>query len=251
MSTLPIHPFTKQPAIGFTRRGPVWPVIGASDDGGDITESSSLSTLNDSEQQSEQRQQAASSTVSDKGFPENTPIAEMTDAQKAAYYKYQNRKTESKLAAFKGVTPDQIQQMQAELEQLRNEKLTADEKALREATKKAAEEARAQTLAELQPKLLRTQLKSVASQILSGEQLEAWLDGVDASKFTGEDGEIDEEKVMGRLTAIFGARKQDTDSSHQRRWWGQHSAVSSGPPSKPGDAGRAEAAKRFGININQ
>ncbi|KMV23343.1 hypothetical protein ACT16_06640 [Mycobacterium heckeshornense] len=218
--------------------------MGASDDGSNTIGPDAAA---DGQHEVGQQQQTGSSEGSDKGFPENTPVAEMTDQQKAAYFKYQNRKAEAKLAAFKGVTPEQLQQMQTELEQLRSEKLTADEKALQEATKKAAEEARAAAIAELRPKLLRSQLKSVASQILAGEQLDAWLDAVDASKFTGDDGDIDEEKVMGRLTAIFGTRQQITaDNQKQRRWWGQHSIVGGSPPAKPGDAGRAEAAKRFG-----
>lgn len=31
------------------------------------------------------------------GFPENTPVKDMTDSERAAYYKYQNRKTEKRL----------------------------------------------------------------------------------------------------------------------------------------------------------
>ena len=32
MADMPIHPVTGLPALGFTKRGPVWPVIGASED---------------------------------------------------------------------------------------------------------------------------------------------------------------------------------------------------------------------------
>lgn len=42
---------------------------------------------------------------------------------------------------------------------------------------------------------------------------------------------------MGHLTAIFGTRGQPSD-------YGQHSGPIAG--SKPGDGGKAEAAKRFG-----
>jgi hypothetical protein len=33
-NTLPIHPLTGMQAIGFTRKGPIWPVLGGSEDGG-------------------------------------------------------------------------------------------------------------------------------------------------------------------------------------------------------------------------
>lgn len=83
-------------------------------------------------------------------------------------------------------------------------------------------------------------LRETAAQVLSGTTLDAWLDGVDASKFADANGDIDEEKVMGKLTALFGQPEQ----TQQRRSWGQHGGQ---PPGKmPGDAGRAEAAKRFG-----
>ena len=34
MAAMPIHPLTGMQAIGFTRRGPIWPVMGGSTDGG-------------------------------------------------------------------------------------------------------------------------------------------------------------------------------------------------------------------------
>jgi len=162
----------------------------------------------------------------------------MTDAQRAAYYKHQNRKTESRLQAFKGATPEQFEQMQARIAELEAERETADEKALREAKEAAAKEAHDAAVAEFGPRLHRSQLKAAASQVLSGEQLEAWLDGVDPSKFVGESGDIDEAQVMGKLTALFGAPKTGT------RNWGQHGTT---PPGEtPGAGGIAEAEKRFG-----
>lgn len=178
----------------------------------------------------------------DRGFPENTPVQEMTDAQKAAYFRHQNRKSEGLLKNYKGVTPEQIQQMQAELDTLRGEKLSADEKALEEAKKQAADDARHAEREALTPRLLRAELKGIASQVLSGDKLTAWLDDIDPSKFTNSDGEIDEEKVMGKLTALFGVQSQETP----RRNWGQYAHSGAAPGSKPGDAGRAEAKKRFG-----
>ncbi|MCX2753087.1 hypothetical protein [Gordonia sp. 4N] len=35
MADMPIHPITGLHAIGFTRRGPIWPVMGGAPDGGD------------------------------------------------------------------------------------------------------------------------------------------------------------------------------------------------------------------------
>lgn len=173
----------------------------------------------------------------------------MTDAQRAAYYKHHNRQAESRLNAFKGVTPEQLQQMQTELQELKDGKLNADQKALKDAVTKAANDARSAADAEWQPKYQASELKSLASTVLKGEQLKSFMAVTDPAKFAGEDGEIDEEKVMGHLTAIFGTGgeqggQQQASSGQQQPAWGQHSG-GAGAPVRPGDAGRAAAEKRF------
>lgn len=87
------------------------------------------------------------------------------------------------------------------------------------------------------------QFKAVAGQVVSGERLDALARAVDLSKFTGSDGQIDESKVMGHLTAMFGVRDDPPN-------YGQHSGAHVGAGSRPGDAGRAAAAKRFGTGGN-
>ncbi|MGH3968898.1 MAG: hypothetical protein ACRDTV_12490 [Mycobacterium sp.] len=83
----------------------------------------------------------------------------------------------------------------------------------------------------------REQLRTAASQVLNGPALDAFTDSADLSKFTGDDGRIDEERVMGRLTALFGTHSSPAN-------FGQHSGGNPASP-RPGDGGRAEAAKRF------
>lgn len=235
MFDLPIHPFTHVQAIGFTSRGPVWPVMGGSGDGDEDGAGA---------QGGAQSGQGASHGGSDKGFPADTPVAQMTDAQQAAYWKHYSREHEGKAKAFTtlGVTPEQIQQLQERNAELEKAQLNASELALKEATDKAAADARAATEADWKPKLLASQLKSAASQVLSGDQLTEWLDSVDPGKFVGDNGEIDESKVMGKLTAIFGQKKEQ---QQQQPFWGQHSTGHQSAD-KPGTAGRAAAAKRFG-----
>jgi len=235
LSDLPIHPFTHVQAIGFTSRGPVWPVMGGSGDGDEDGAGAESGA---------QSGQGASHGGSDKGFPADTPVAQMTDAQQAAYWKHYSREHEGKAKAFTtlGVTPEQIQQLQERNAELEKAQLNASELALKEATDKAAADARAATEADWKPKLLASQLKSAASQVLSGDQLTEWLDSVDPGKFVGDNGEIDESKVMGKLTAIFGQKKEQ---QQQQPFWGQHSTGHQSAD-KPGTAGRAAAAKRFG-----
>jgi hypothetical protein len=235
LSALPFHPVTHLQAIGLTRRGPVWPVMGASAD-------------HDPDPGPEQGgDPGGTGNQEAKGYPEHTPVAQMSDAQRAAYYKDQNRHTDrlrKDLAKFNGVTPEQVTQMAQELEALRNEKLSADEKALAAATKKALADAQSAADAVWRPKYQMAQLKSVAAQVLTNPgQLTAFLSGTEPGKFAGDDGEIDESKVMDYLTALFGTQ-QPTPQPAPR--WGQHSAGNADPTNRPGDAGKAEALRRFG-----
>lgn len=194
-----------------------------------------------------QQQAAGGQQGAEKGFPEGTPVADMTADQRAAYYRHQNRQTDNKLQAFKGVTPQQVEQMQQELESLRNDKLSADEKAVKEATTKAAAEAKAEADAVWRPKYQAAQLKSAAGQVIKdSDQLESFMAVTDPAKFAGDDGEIDSEKVIGHLTALFGGSGQQS-GQQQARNWGQHSG-GNGTSNRPGDAGKAAAAKRFGTS---
>ncbi|MGW4127963.1 hypothetical protein [Amycolatopsis japonica] len=54
---------------------------------------------------------SAGDAGSDKGFPENTPVAEMTPEQQVAYWKHQSRKWEGQ--AKQGPTPAEIAEMKA------------------------------------------------------------------------------------------------------------------------------------------
>lgn len=233
LSSLPFHPFTNLQALGFTKRGlPIWPVMGGSEDAG--ADDGAGSGQQDAGQGGQQQSDGA-----DKGFPEGTPVAQMSDAQKAAYYKHQNRQADNKLAAFHGFTPQDVNSLWTRVQELEAERLTADERAQRAAAEQAATEARAAVEAELRPKLLASQLKSVAAPIFGGDQekLNAWLDGVDPARFTGEDGDIDEARVTNHLSALV-----TPPNGNQFLNRGQHS----GPPpaTQPGQAGRAEAQRR-------
>jgi hypothetical protein len=54
----------------------------------------------------------------DRGFPENTPVKDMTVDQQAAYFRFQNRQADNKLAAFHGFTPQDVNAMWTRLEEL-------------------------------------------------------------------------------------------------------------------------------------
>ncbi|MCT7361222.1 hypothetical protein [Mycolicibacterium llatzerense] len=213
--------------------------MGAEDGGGGTDAGAGTAPDGGGQQQVTQQPSGA-----DAGFPANTPVSEMTDTQRAAYYKHHNRQSDNKLAAFKGVTPQDVDAMQAKIQELENAQLSATDKALKDAATQASMDAKAAADAEWLPKLQAAQLKSIAAPILNdAERLNDFLEMVNPANFVGENGEIDEGKVATKLKSLFGAQSQQ--QQQPARNWGQHSG-GTGTPATPGSAGKAEAAKRFG-----
>ncbi|OBK04699.1 hypothetical protein A5746_29870 [Mycolicibacterium conceptionense] len=221
--------------------------MGGSEDAGAGGDGSAAGSADNGQQQAGNQQQSNNgqqSGGSDKGFPDNTAVKDMTAEQQAAYYRFHNRKAENTLASFKGVTPQQVQEMQTELESLRDKQLTADQKAIKDAEKAA----RAAADAEWKPKLQTAQLRAIAGEVLKGDELESWMYGRNPAAFANDQGDIDREKVMGHLAPKGGGQndQQQSNNSGQQRDWGQHSGGSGGAALKPGANGLAAAEKRFG-----
>ena len=86
------------------------------------------------------------------------------------------------------------------------------------------------------------QLVTVASELLTGEQLASFLAVADATKLAGPNGEIDANTISGHLRTLYGIAEQP-QRPHQ---WGQHSAPG-GPPSQPGDTAREALKRRHGV----
>lgn len=179
----------------------------------------------------------------DKGYPDGLPLEQMTAEQQAAYWKHYARKHEDTVKAFKGLTPAQVAELQAKNEELEAKALSADEKALKAVRDEAFKQARAQADAEYLPQLRAAKVHSIASTIVSGDRLNAFMDIVDPAKLLGDDGAVDESKVMGYLTAMYGSEQP---GPRQPQWqnFGQYTPPP--PPQKSGAGGIAEAQKRFG-----
>ncbi len=198
----------------------------------------------------------AGSPEGEKGFPEGTPLAEMTDAQKAAYWQHYARKHEDTVKGFKGLTPQQVAELQTKVEELESQNATAEEKAIKEAVRQAQEEARSQAEAMYLPQIQRSDVQGMASTVVSGDKLKAFMDLVSPAKqdggfhpptaLLGDDGKVSEEKVMGYLTAMYGGEPPNAGPRWQN--FGQYSPPPPGP--KPGSGGLAEAQRRQGIKPN-
>lgn len=177
-------------------------------------------------------------TPADKGFPTDTPVAEMSPDQQAAYWKAQSRKHESRAKAFDGLTPDELASLRDKAgkhDALEQELMSDRDKAIAEARKSAESETSSRFL----PKLVNAEFRAASAGRVAADKLEAALEFADLAKFV-KDGDVDAEKVAKFVESLSpSAPKQKVGPS------------STGLGNKslgraPGDQGRAQAEKRFG-----
>jgi hypothetical protein len=155
-AVLPVHPYTGLQAIAVLPSGRiVWPVLGGSEDGGQPQGQAEPATGPTAPptpaQQPAQPSQPA--PVGEHGYPEKTPVAEMTIEQQAAYWRHHARKHEDRLKAI-DVTPDELTRLResdAEMQRLAEASRTDMERIEARAT--TAE----QRVAAIEPELLRLQ----------------------------------------------------------------------------------------------
>ncbi|MEV0759532.1 hypothetical protein [Nocardia sp. NPDC050435] len=178
------------------------------------------------------------------GFPEDTPLAEMSTEQLVAYWKHQSRKHEANAKALKdSVTAEDAQKLRDRISELESAQLTDEQRAHSEALEAAKAEAAAAARDELLPQLRAAEMRGYASIVLAGAKLDGWLDTVNATAFLDSDGHVDGDKVVKHLTDMYGDKPSGVANA-QRPNFGQGST--SQVKSKRGEGGRAEAARRFG-----
>lgn len=139
------------------------------------------------------------------GYPDNTPLAEMTVEQQAAYWKAKARMHESRSRAKAGgLTAEEAEALRTELEQLRTASLSETERAQQDAIESAREAGRSEARDQLLPILHEAQLRGYASTVVKGPRLDAFVSTVSIAAFSAEDGSIDGEKVVEHLKAMYG-----------------------------------------------
>lgn len=165
-------------------------------------------------------------------FPANTPVKDMTPEQQVAFHQAKARKLEDRLKAFGGKTPEEITQMQADLDSARTASQTAEEKAIKD----AKQEGRSEVLS-----ILATErVTNALDRALAGREVEhSALLALDRSEF------IDGDKAdMAKITAWVTdhTKEKKTQTANLSRFQGQHEQIET-----TGRAtGEAEAQKRFG-----
>lgn len=164
----------------------------------------------------------------DKGFPAETPVNEMTDAQQAAYWKYHSRKHETQAKSREDY--DAIKALA--------DKWTAHEKASKPADQVKAEEdaeearkaAEKAVAAKYATKLVTAEFKAAVAGRMKPEDLTDLLEDMDLTKYLTDDGDVDTDRVTKKAAIIAPeTRSSGTRRGHQsRRTNDKTSSVSSG-----------------------
>lgn len=179
----------------------------------------------------------------DPGYPANTPIEQMTDAQKAAYWQHHARKHEDRVKALGNLTPEQLTELQEKAS--RADKLEYD---LKSDTEKQVEDAkkagRDEAIAEALPEVVASQLDAAAARAgVSEEDLKAATEFVDIKKFLNDSGKVDTDKVRTFVASIKPAKgtppKGPVIHGH-----GNGNRTPQGGSAR--ERGLAEAQRRFG-----
>lgn len=178
------------------------------------------------------------------GFPANTPLEQMKPEQREAYWRHHARKHEDRVKALGNLTPEQLTALRDKAEKhdaLELELASEAEKAAR----KAADEAKTATRAELEPEVINAKLDAAAARAgVTEEDLTKALAFVDTRKFLTDDGKVDTDKVKAFVATIT----PDRGTQPARRG---PSATAHGNGTGPGlsggsarDKGLAEAKRR-------
>lgn len=164
----------------------------------------------------------------DGGYPADTPTSAMTDAQRAAYWKARSRKHQRRAESRSDYAA-----IRAERDELRRKGMTDAEKAADDARTEGENRA----AAKYQRRLVQSEMRSVLrSARYPDEQITAIVDGLDHNRFLASDGEVDADKVSTYAAGLVPAGTRWPDM-------GQGQRGGTGP--SRGDAGRAEAERRF------
>lgn len=155
---------------------------------------------------------AAAAAADAAGFPKDTPVAEMTDAQQAAYWKHQSRKHEDRV---KGQAD--YDTVKAERDALKAAGLTENEKAIEAAKATARDEAKAEARAAIMPQLVTAKFEALVGGRIPSERLTAILAPLDHTKFLTASGEVDTDKVQQYVNGLAPDGKKWPDMGQGHR----------------------------------
>lgn len=171
---------------------------------------------------------------SDRGYPEHTPLAEMSVEQREAYHRYHSRKWQGIAESRKDY--DAVKAKADQFDELQRQQMTPSEKALDDARRQGREEERTAQA----PRLVKAEFRAMAAgRTINGQpvDLDALLEDVDLTKYLKDDGDVDTAKVTARLDKLAplqegqgGGRQNGGQPSQQRHGAGGHRGTGAGKP---------------------
>lgn len=174
----------------------------------------------------------------DLGYPKDTPVAEMTVAQQAAYWKHNSRRHEGRFKDIVGdKTPEQIKADLAELAELKKQQLTPAEQALTEQFEKGKAEGISAERKAAATAIFRGALEANG---ITGDDLTELSSTFNVDAFIGDNG-VDTTKIANFAKRFAPAGK---GGDQRQRDFGA-GRRQQGTPER-GAGGKAEAARRFG-----
>jgi hypothetical protein len=186
----------------------------------------------------------------DASFPADKTLAEMTEAQRTAYWQDKARKHEQRVKDLGNLTPQQLTELREKAgraDQLERDLMSDNDKKVAE----ARDTAKAEADATYRPRLVRSEFKAELKGRVPDEELDARLDSIteplDLAKFLTDGGDVDTAKVKSFVDNIAPAkggptiRRGPTATGH-----GGTGPGAGGGSGTFGEAGKAQAEKRFG-----
>jgi hypothetical protein len=161
---------------------------------------------------------APAATGGDDGYPANTPVAEMTHQQAAAYWRHQSRKHEDRVKAMGDY--DALKQKADDYARLVAASQTEHEKAVEEARRQGAASYAASTGSQL----VESWVKAAAHNRLSDEGVNALLETLDRTKFLAANGAVDTDKVYAVVNRLVSQQPAPASAPQ-------------GQPAQPGQTG--------------
>lgn len=147
-------------------------------------------------------QNETSGNESDKGFPAETKIVDMTPEQQAAYWKFQSRKHEGNATNLKAEVdalkaPKPVPPVQSEAPKDTNDHAPLDKEALRK-------ELLADLKREQAPELVRSQFEAIIGERLPEDTRNSLLEDLNLERFVKEDGSIDKDRIKEKAELLAG-----------------------------------------------
>lgn len=191
-----------------------------------------MGNLSDREKQMGQKpgnEDESNNESTDKGFPAETPVNEMTDAQQAAYWKYHSRKHET--VAKSREDYDTIKALAEKWTTHEKSSKPADQVKAEEDAEEARKAAEKAVAAKFATKLVTAEFKAAVAGRMKPEDLTDLLEDMDLTKYLNDDGDVDTDRVT-KKAAIIAPESRSTGGTrrgHQsRRTNDKGSSVSSG-----------------------